>query len=95
LGFYPDVTLYTVGYYVDLRRGSYSIFKPLHDDFLSPEEAQWWVQLASYSPNQHETIHLSAPLRNRLLQQTLRYLQLHVHGLSTINSLDILREVFH
>lgn len=95
LGFYPDVKHYKKGYYVDLKSGSYSIFKPVHDDFLNPEEAAWWMQLATFSPDQHETIKLPAALRDRLLTKTMRFLQLHVNGLSTLHSLDILREVFH
>jgi len=95
LGFYPDVPQYEVGSFVDLRSGSYSKLKPVHDDFLSPDEAALWMRLAEFSPDQHEELRLTAHERNRLLQQTMRYLQLHVHGLSTINSLEILRDVFH
>lgn len=95
LGFYPDVQAYQPGSYVDLRRGSFSKLKPVHDDFLTPQEAAVWMRLAAFSSTQHEDLQLSATLRNRLLQQTMRYLQLHVHGLLTINSLEILRDVFH
>jgi DNA repair protein RecO (recombination protein O) len=95
LGFYPDVIRYEAGNYVDLRSGSFSKLKPVHDDFLAPDEAESWINLAKFSPDQHEEIRLAAHERNRLLQQTMRYLQLHVHGLSTINSLEVLRDVFH
>lgn len=93
LGFYPDISEFEPGYYVDLRRGVFSMVKPPHQDVLNPKEAEVWVKLAEFDSQQHEEIVIASRDRDLLLDKTMCFLKWHATGLSALHSMDVLREV--
>lgn len=75
----------------DLRDGSFRMARPLHDDWLAPDESECLRRLARVHYNNAAEAGLDRAMRNRLLDSLLRYYSIHLLPLTKLKSLEILR----
>ena len=94
LGFYPNLDDYKDGDYFDLRESVFMPMPPVHRDFLHPEEAQK-VQLMMRMdfPTMH-LFRMSHQERNRLLEVSLKYYQLHLPDFPEMKSIEVLQALY-
>lgn len=94
-GIQPDLTDAGTGAFFDMRAGNFTKEKPLHNDFLTPDEASAIPALMRISYVNSRLFRLNRETRNRILDILIRYYSIHFPGISQISdSLDILRELF-
>lgn len=94
LGFWPNLEDYHEGCYFDLRGATFTPLRPLHPDFLPPEDAAHVGLLMRIS---YPTMHVFLPTReerNRIAGIMLSYYRLHVPNMPDLRSLPVLRELF-
>lgn len=94
LGFAPNVEAWKAGYFFDLRESVFTDKKPLHQQFLDPEEARlvplfWRMKLKLL----HE-IQLNGNTRRRLLEVLTMYYEIHIPEFPSTNGLKIFAEMF-
>jgi DNA repair protein RecO (recombination protein O) len=95
LGFFPDNNYSEKYSYFDLKAGSFVQIKPKHFSFLDKEPSVFLNQMLTFSDNQHENLSIQYKERMQILEKVLEYYALHNEGLSSVKSLEILKEVFH
>lgn len=95
LGFYPTNNYSEDCLYFDLLNGVFVAVKPIHSYYLNPELSKYFSKVLQYSINQQYEIDLNYSQRISLLEKIMEYYYLHNEGLTTIKSLDILKDVFH
>jgi DNA repair protein RecO (recombination protein O) len=95
LGFFPDNNYSERNCYFDLKAGSFVQIKPMHFSFLEKESGAFLSQMLTFSEDQHEKLSISYKERIQILEKVLEYYTLHNEGLSSVKSLEILKEVFH
>lgn len=94
LGLYPNIEDYHKGDYFDLLNAGFTSGRPLHNSFISPEEAYHLLQLMRMN---YETMHLFAMNRierNRCLSIINDYYRLHLPDFPVLKSIAILQELF-
>ena len=95
LGFYPRKNERVDDRYFDLASGR---FKPLLTDpdlQLDQAESALWksFMLSDYQQIRH--MGMNSKQRKKVLDQLVRYYRLHVDGMGTIKSLEVLHDFFH
>ena len=86
LGFWPNLEDYHEGCYFDLRGATFTPLRPLHPDFLPPEDAAHVGLLMRIS---YPTMHVFLPTReerNRIAGIMLAYYRLHVPNMPDLPS---------
>ncbi len=92
LGFCPN--LETAGLYFDLRSGCFVNARPLHPDFLTPDEADKVVLLMRMDYPTMRLFTMSRAQRWRCLEVIVSFYRLHIPDFPEIKSLDVLRDLF-
>lgn len=82
------------GDWFDMRTGSAVAYRPMHRDFLTPEETRLLPLLSRITLTNLHCFRFNAAQRRLLLQRLLQYYAIHFPGLSTLRSPAILTEVF-
>jgi DNA repair protein RecO (recombination protein O) len=95
LGFEPGKKLNPEDSFFDMLNGEFVKLPPLHGNYASSEISVIFSQFFISKWDSLATIPLTGSLRNEALETLLRYYSLHLPGLKKINSLEILKEVFH
>ena len=95
LGFFPDNN-YSENYpYFDLKAGSFVQIKPMHSSFLEENPSEFFSKMLYFSEDQHQDLEIDYKIRIQLLEKIVEYYMLHNEGISSIKSLEVLKEVFH
>lgn len=94
LGLYPQLEDFHTNTYFDLQQSEFTSIRPLHNAFVPPEEAQVIIHLMRLNYRTMHLLRLSRNQRNECLHWILTYYQLHLPGLSTLKSVDILTDLF-
>lgn len=95
LGIDPDMSTYREGRVFDMADGCFRDMRPLHRDYLPPEEASVMAGLARITLANHYLFQFSREERRRALQLILRYYTLHYSSLGTLaQSLDVLASLY-
>lgn len=94
LGFNPQGKAEADAFF-DLREGKYSIFQPTHPDYLDPITSQRLYTVTESSIGDLGKLSFNSEMRNKLLNAVLIYYQIHLSGLGSIKSIDVLKEIFH
>jgi len=92
-GFYPSIENPPDTYF-DLNTGSSQDFKPSHPNFLEGKAKDLWFQLIDQKFEDISQIPLTGEDRRKMLEQLVKYIQLHLENLREIKSLEVLRELF-
>ena len=95
LGFYPRGNPSKAGEYFDLREGKFSPTPPPHPDHLERDMGMKLYMLSTLKAGEITSLNMDKSARSDLLHAILLYYQIHLSGLGTIRSAEILQEVFH
>ena len=91
LGFFPSLTESPQSF--DPEEGVFSEIKHTGRFGSSGPEILTLQRFFEESPSYTSSIQLNRKLRNQLLEELLRYYQLHIEGMRPVQSLAVLREV--
>ncbi|MFC2104672.1 DNA repair protein RecO [Bacteroidota bacterium] len=95
LGFFPNNNYSEKNCYFDLKAGSFMQIKPMHLSFLEKDQSIIFNKMLDFSEDQHEELNLKYQDRIKLLEKLIEYYTLHNEGVTSIKSLEVLKEVFH
>ncbi|MFR9553684.1 MAG: DNA repair protein RecO [Rikenellaceae bacterium] len=93
LGFYPN-NAWQKGAWIDIAEGGYTAIKPPHTMILSPEEAELMRDFTECDVRHLGEIGLNRAQRVEFLAALLRYYGYHLDSIKSVQSVEILREVF-
>lgn len=94
LGIYPNIEGYDERCYIDLLQGCVAKERPLHSDFLMPEDAIPFVHLLRTGYDSMHLLSLNRKLRGEFLAILVGYYRLHIPDFPNMKSLEVLRELF-
>lgn len=92
LGIEPDLGTWKQGYIFDMSEGIFRPTPPLHTHYLSPEKARTVAALAMMSERNLNMFRLNRKQRNDILDGILEYYSIHFSHISSISSIQVLRE---
>jgi len=95
LGFEPGNRDNPENIIFDMMNGTFLKMPPVHGIYASPEISDILAKFFVTSWDDIDDIPLPGSKRNEVLETLLRYYSLHLPGLKRINSLEILKDVFH
>lgn len=95
LGFYPELSYSKEKPIFDLRNGTFIPSVPFHPDYMRPEMSFDLSNALQLKTNNISEWKISSGKRYHLLEKIIEYYAIHVSGFGKINSLPILKEVFH
>jgi DNA repair protein RecO (recombination protein O) len=95
LGFEPGNRVNPEHTIFDMVNGTFMQVPPSHGNYASPEISDILAKFFITSWDDIDDIPLPGSKRNEVLETLLRYYSLHLPGLKKINSLEILKDVFH
>lgn len=81
--------------YFDLREGKFVAGKPLHPDYAGMKTSRGLLMLSRATAADLGSLHMDRDLRNAILDTLLTYYQVHLSGLGTLKSVEVLRDVFN
>lgn len=93
-GIKPDFDDADSGSYFDMRAGRFAFFPPTHQDFVAPAEASFLPKLARMNLLNMHRFRFSAAQRRRILSGLLRYYSIHLPGLASLRSPEVLADIF-
>lgn len=94
LGISPNLDDYKRGAYFDLMKGEFSLYRPNHNHFISPQQSSYLQLFKRINYRNMHLYRLSQSDRNSLINYMLDYYRMHVYDFSEIKSLEVLREMF-
>jgi DNA repair protein RecO (recombination protein O) len=94
LGFEPAPRTDPDELYFDMKNGRFTRVPPVHGDYASAEISEKLAEFFSTSFGEIDKIVLTGSLRNEILETLIRYYSIHLPGLRSFKSLEILKEVF-
>ncbi len=93
LGFYPN-NEWQKGAWIDIMEGEYTPQKPSHAMVLTPDEAELMRDFTECDVRHLGEIGLNRVQRVEFLAALLRYYGYHLDSIKSVQSVEILREVF-
>ena len=94
LGFYPSNN-YSESYpYFDMVNGIFVDYIPSHGCYSKKDISLLLSKFINIGFSNYTSLELNRTLRVQLLQLLVDYYHLHIHGMSDIKSLTILKELF-
>ena len=94
LGFYPDITTYREGLFLDLQNGVFVSYKPFHPYFLNPDESTVFILLTRMNYENMYHFGFSHQERIIIITKVLEYYRLHLANFSELKSLEVLQNIF-
>lgn len=95
LGFEPGKKVDPDHTFFDLLEGTFVQIPPVHGYYAPADISEILAKFFVTSWDEMDNITLTGSKRNEVLETLVRYYSLHLPGLKKINSLEILKEVFH
>lgn len=93
IGITPDTGGYAEGMIFDMRAGAYTESEPGHGDVLRGRDSRTVRLLGRLSFANGSRLRLRRKERREILEGLLRYYSIHLPGLGTMRSPEVLREV--
>lgn len=84
---------YEQGFFFDLREGAFLRNRPIHIDYLEPNESSYFYAFLKNDDRQKST--LPNRVRKILLNTMIRYYSIHLEGFGNIKSLSVLESIFN
>ncbi len=94
LGIEPDSSTYSPGYTFDMHDGTFRASAPLHNHYLSGEDAATVARLSRISWDNAHAYRFTRTERQRALQIMLDYYTIHYVSISSLHSLEVLKVLF-
>ncbi len=95
LGFEPGKREDPEHTFFDMMNGCFVQLPPVHGYYANADVSEILARFFTTSWDNMDNINLTGSKRNEVLETLVRYYSLHLPGLKKINSLEILKEVFH
>jgi DNA repair protein RecO (recombination protein O) len=95
LGFEPGTRENPENIIFDMINGTFMQMPPSHGNYAPPDISEILAKIFITSWEDMDDIPLPGAKRNEVLETILRYYSLHLPGLKKINSLEVLKDVFH
>lgn len=93
VGITPDVGGFSEGKAFDMRAGAYSDLEPGHGDVLRGRESRMACLLSRMSYANSGRVRFSREERRAVMEGILRYYSIHLPGIGTMRSPEVLKEV--
>ena len=94
LGFYPNVEEQQPHWYFDLQGGTFTPTRPLHNAWLTPEQASDFARLMRMNFDNMYAFQFERHQRVEILRQMLNYYRMHLTDFPNIKSLSVLQELY-
>jgi DNA repair protein RecO (recombination protein O) len=94
LGFYPNTTGFQKGMFFDMQNGTFTRYKPEHNQFLPPDASAVFFNLLRMSYENMSVFRFSGRERQTIIRRMLDYYRLHLSDFPEIKSLEVLHDVF-
>jgi len=94
LGFEPGKKLNDNQIFFDMKNGRFSEIPPVHGYYSNIENSAILARIFASSFDNVKNIALTGKQRNEILEELLNYYNIHLSGLTSIKSLEVLKEVF-
>lgn len=94
LGFSPNMEGQQPRWFFDLQNGVFVSSLPLHNAWLTPEQAEDFARLMRIDFDNMHAFKFERHQRVEILRQILNYYRIHLIEFQTIKSLDVLQEIF-
>jgi len=94
LGFEPAKRLNDNQLFFDMKNGCFSAAPPIHGYYSNIENSAIMARIFASSFDNVKNIALTGKQRNEILEALLSYYNLHLTGLASIKSLEVLKEIF-
>lgn len=92
-GIEPRLDDFAPGAILDLREGALRPTRPLHDDFLSPDDTETIAAISATDYAGCASLTLDRAARRRAVDALLRYFSIHLATPTSFKSLTILRDL--
>ena len=94
LGIEPDTADYQEGMVFDMAGGHFRLTPPLHSHYLDAARSRMVVELLRMNLTNLHLYKMNRMQRNEMLDTILEYFSLHYTALSSLRSLDVVRDLF-
>jgi len=94
LGFEPGKKINDNQIFFDMKNGIFSELPPVHGYYSNVENSSILARIFASSFDNVKNIAMTGKQRNEILDNLLGYYNLHLSGLTSIKSLEILKEIF-
>jgi DNA repair protein RecO (recombination protein O) len=94
LGFYPNMEGQRPHWFFDLHDGAYVSTRPLHNAWLTPNQADEFSLLMRMNFDNMQAFKFERHQRVEILRQMLNYYRMHLTDFPSIKSLGVLQELF-
>jgi DNA repair protein RecO (recombination protein O) len=95
LGFDPMQNYTLTTCYFNIHTGRFEDRVPVHNEYLGEEDSKWLAKLLVAAPEELKNCIPPSIIRNKLLDAMLLFFRRHHEGMKSLNSLAVLRELFH
>ncbi len=95
LGFYPKSAALENVRYFDMVEGRFCSVKPLHSACIEQPLSTSFYKLLHSDYHNTNKLMLNGSLRQQLLQKILLYYKIHLEGMGSVKSAEVLKSVFH
>lgn len=93
-GIRPDLSGWRPDAFFDMQEGVMTTLPPSHRNLLLPADSRHLPLLSRITLDNCRAFRLNAEQRREILNQLLRYYSIHFPGLSTLKSVEVLKEIF-
>ena len=94
LGFEPGKKLNDNQIFFDMKNGRFAEMPPVHGYYSNIENSAILARIFASSFDNVKDIAMTGKQRNEILEELLKYYNLHLPGLTSIKSLEVLKEIF-
>jgi DNA repair protein RecO (recombination protein O) len=94
LGLEPAIKTNDNQIFFDMKNGRFSETLPVHEYYSNAENSSILARIFASSFDSIKDIPLTGNQRNEILEELLGYYNLHLPGLTSIKSLEVLKEIF-
>ena len=94
LGFEPRKKVNDSQIFFDMKNGSFTEMPPVHGYYSNIENSSILARIFASSFDNVKNIALTGKQRNEILDDLLSYYNLHLSGLTSVKSLEVLKEIF-
>lgn len=91
LGFHPQNN---PGNFLDMQEGICTSIQPVNKVYLTGRQKELFLQCLGTKLDKHETLTISNSERRELLENVIKYYQLHIPSFGAVKSLSILEMIF-
>lgn len=94
MGIQPDLSTFETGSVLDMQSGYYRRTLPNHNHYLKGKEAELPLLLERINFANFHKFKFTGQERSRILEKMIEYYDLHIPGVASLKSLEVLKALF-